>query len=42
MPAFYNRPRTIDDIVDHTVGKALDQFGIRFSKMKRWKDPLQA
>lgn len=42
MPAFYNRPRTIDDIVDHTVGKALDQFGIRFPGMKRWKEPLQA
>lgn len=42
MPAFYNRPKTLDDIVDHTVGKALDQFGVRFSRMKRWKEPLQA
>ena len=28
MPAFYNHPRTIDDIVDHTVARMLDQFGI--------------
>lgn len=39
MPAFYNRPKTIDDIVNHTVGKALDQFGIEHSLMKRWKEP---
>ncbi len=39
MPAFYNRPKTLDDIVNHTVGKALDQFGICHSLMKRWKEP---
>lgn len=39
MPAFYNRPKTLDDIVNHTVGKALDQFGIRHALMKRWKEP---
>ncbi|MBN9459904.1 MAG: UbiX family flavin prenyltransferase [Burkholderiales bacterium] len=38
MPAFYNRPKTVDDIVKHTVGKALDQFGIQHALMKRWKD----
>lgn len=39
MPAFYNRPKTVDDIVNHTVGKALDQFGIPHALMKRWKEP---
>lgn len=39
MPAFYNRPKTLDDIVNHTVGKALDQFGIHLPTMKRWKEP---
>lgn len=39
MPAFYNRPKSLDDIVNHTVGKALDQFGIRHALMKRWKEP---
>lgn len=38
VPAFYNRPRTLDDIVDHCVGKALDQFGLEYRRMKRWKE----
>jgi 4-hydroxy-3-polyprenylbenzoate decarboxylase len=37
-PAFYNRPQTVDDIVNHTVGKALDQFGIPHQLFKRWKE----
>ena len=28
VPAFYNKPRTLDDIVDQTVARMLDQFGI--------------
>lgn len=39
VPAFYNRPQSIDDIVNHTVGKALDQFDIPHRLLKRWKDP---
>lgn len=38
VPAFYNRPQTVDDIVNHTVGKALDQFGIPHKLFKRWKE----
>ncbi len=38
VPAFYNRPQTVDDIVDHTVGKALDQFDIPHQLFKRWKE----
>jgi flavin prenyltransferase len=37
MPAFYNRPQTVDDIVNHTVGKAFDQFEIPHQLFKRWK-----
>jgi 4-hydroxy-3-polyprenylbenzoate decarboxylase len=36
MPAFYNSPRTIDDIVDHTVARILDQFGIAAPEAARW------
>ncbi|MFZ0524435.1 MAG: UbiX family flavin prenyltransferase [Xanthobacteraceae bacterium] len=36
MPAFYNRPRTVDDIINHTVGRLLDLFGIDNSIVKRW------
>ena len=38
MPAFYHRPQTVDDIVNHTVGKALDQFEIPHRLFERWKD----
>jgi 4-hydroxy-3-polyprenylbenzoate decarboxylase len=37
MPAFYNGPQTVADIVDHTVGKILDQFGIEHDLYRRWK-----
>lgn len=35
-PAFYHRPRTLDDIVDHTVGRALDLVGIDNGLVERW------
>lgn len=38
MPAFYNRPQTIEDIVDHAVGKVLDQFNLPNQLLKRWKE----
>lgn len=36
MPAFYNKPTTVDDIVNHTVARTLDQFGIDNNLTKRW------
>jgi 4-hydroxy-3-polyprenylbenzoate decarboxylase len=36
LPAFYNHPRTIDDIVDHTVARMLDQFGLDVRGAERW------
>jgi 4-hydroxy-3-polyprenylbenzoate decarboxylase len=36
MPAFYTNPRTIDDIVDHTVSRLLDQFGLELPGSVRW------
>ena len=37
VPAFYNRPRTLDDVINHTVGRLLDLFGIETRLVKRWK-----
>jgi 4-hydroxy-3-polyprenylbenzoate decarboxylase len=39
VPAFYARPETIDDIVGHTVGRALDMFGIDTGLVRRWGEP---
>lgn len=37
VPAFYTRPTTLDDIVNHSVGRALDLFGIESHAFKRWE-----
>lgn len=37
VPAFYNRPETLDDIVNHSVGRMLDLFDIDSGIVKRWK-----
>jgi flavin prenyltransferase len=37
IPAFYHRPRSIEDIIDQTVGKVLDQFDIPHDLFKRWE-----
>lgn len=36
LPAYYHKPETIDDIVRHTVGRALDQIGIDHDLIERW------
>lgn len=38
MPGFYHKPSTIEEIVDHLVGKILDQLNIKHDLFKRWKD----
>lgn len=37
VPAFYAKPRTVADIVDHTIGRALDLFGID-TGISRWRE----
>lgn len=39
IPAMYANPQSVDDIIAHTVGKALDQFGISNELFKRWRTP---
>jgi len=39
IPAMYAQPKTIDDIVAHTVGKALDLLGVEHQLFKRWEGP---
>ncbi|QLH26137.1 non-oxidative hydroxyarylic acid decarboxylases subunit B [Streptomyces sp. Rer75] len=36
MPAFYNHPRSVDDIVDHITARLLDQFDLPAPAAKRW------
>jgi 4-hydroxy-3-polyprenylbenzoate decarboxylase len=42
MPAFYNRPVGLSDIVDHTIARVLDQFGLDNDLTTRWEGPSTA
>ena len=42
VPAFYTRPRSLDDLIDHTVGRALDLFGLDSGMVRRWGEAPQA
>ncbi|GGU65249.1 flavin prenyltransferase UbiX [Streptomyces albospinus] len=39
VPAFYIRPRTLDDVIDQSVGRVLDLFGIDTGSFARWRRP---
>ena len=36
VPAFYNHPQSVEALVDHTVGRVLDLFGLEMPQLKRW------
>jgi 4-hydroxy-3-polyprenylbenzoate decarboxylase len=38
VPAFYAKPKSLDEMIDHTIGRALDLFEIETNTVKRWKD----
>lgn len=41
VPAFYAKPRGIDDLVDHALGRALDLFGLEAGVVRRWGEADQ-
>lgn len=41
LPAFYARPTSIDDLVDQSVGRALDLFGLDWDATRRWGEDLE-
>lgn len=37
VPAFYSHAKTVDELVNHTVGRVLDLFGVEHDRIKRWQ-----
>jgi len=37
VPAFYAKPDSLDDMIDHSVGRVMDLFGIQSDLVRRWK-----
>ena len=42
VPGFHSRPKTIEDLIDHTVGKILDRLGVHHELFRRWNGPIPA
>lgn len=42
VPALYNKPKTLDEAIDHSVGRVLDLFGIDSGLVRRWTGPRKA
>src|SRR5215470_13073059 len=40
VPALYTRPKTLDEMIDHSIGRLLDLFGIDTGTVHRWKEPM--
>jgi 4-hydroxy-3-polyprenylbenzoate decarboxylase len=38
VPAFYARPASLDQMIDHTLGRVLDLFGLETGTVKRWRE----
>ncbi|MEM6748793.1 MAG: UbiX family flavin prenyltransferase, partial [Pseudomonadota bacterium] len=41
LPAFYAEPKTIEELVDQSVGRVLDMFGVSVPGVKRWGEDLE-
>ena len=42
VPAFYAKPRSLEEMIDQTLGRVLDLFGIESGMVRRWGEPPQA
>jgi 4-hydroxy-3-polyprenylbenzoate decarboxylase len=42
VPAFYAKPKTIAEMIDQTLGRVLDLFGLETGVVKRWGEPSAA
>ena len=42
VPAFYAKPRSLDEMVDQTLGRVLDLFGLDVGTVRRWGEPTTA
>jgi len=40
VPAFYARPASLDQMIDHTLGRVLDLFGLEAGTVTRWGEPI--
>ena len=40
LPAFYTRPKTLEDLIDQSVGRTLDLFGLSWAGVKRWGEDI--
>lgn len=40
VPAFYTKPTTVEEIVNHSVGRALDLFGLKNDMVRRWGEEI--
>jgi 4-hydroxy-3-polyprenylbenzoate decarboxylase len=40
MPAFYTKPKSLEEVIDQSVGRALDLFGLSWTPVKRWGEDL--
>lgn len=42
VPAFYNHPATLDDVIDHVTARVMDHFGLDFPRARRWDGHLRS